>query len=72
MSRKATVQYCLFSSALCIILVMRCTCSMVACLRLNPNWWFGIICVDCKIGCIRVMKSFSNTLEKIGSRLIGL
>ena len=45
---------------------------MVVCFLLNPNWWSGIICVDCKMGCIRVMKSFSKTLERIGSRLIGL
>jgi hypothetical protein len=70
-SRKAAVQYCLFSKAQWIMLVMfskaqwimlvmRCTCSMVVCFLLNPNWWFGIIFVDCKMGCIRVMKSFSK------------
>ena len=71
-SRKAAVQYCLFSIALWIILVMRCTCSMAECFLLNPNWCSDIICVDCKMGCIRVIKSFSKPLERIGSRMIGL
>ena len=46
--------------------------SMVECFRLNPNWWFGIICVDCKMGCIQLIKSFSKTLERIGCRMVGL
>jgi len=32
-------------------------------------FWY---CVDCKMGCIQVIKSFSKPLERIGSRLMGL
>jgi len=43
---------------------MRCTCSMVECFLLNPNWCSGIICVDCKMGCIRVIKEFLKTFKR--------
>lgn len=42
MSNMAVSRYFFFSN-FTIIFIARCTCSIVPCFALNPNWWSGLI-----------------------------
>lgn len=70
-SRNAAEQYFLVSSASLITAVIRWTCSMVECCSLNPYCSSGINRRSSSKGFSCARKSFSNSLEIIGSRKIG-
>lgn len=60
-----------FFSSRVFSIVIRCICSIVVCLFLNPNWWDGISSLFCIIG-IRLFRSnLLKIVDIVGNRDIG-
>lgn len=49
-----------------------CVCWIVECFDLNPNWVFGIVEFELKVGLILRRRVFPKSLAIEGRRLMGL
>jgi hypothetical protein len=71
MSEKAAEQYWLVSNAAFVPCTMQCVYSIVECLCLKPNWWLGTNLLLSTVERRCCKRSFSETLDVMGKRLMG-